>query len=133
MSLKELLATDPEAKATYDADIKAAADTARKEGEVAGKKEGMETMQACFDAGMPILSSADYPEVVKERVTAKMKAGDVEGMKDFVALHDMNKESVAANDAEGEQDDETPASGPTGKADQAEQDFQARLDAKGRK
>ncbi len=116
MNLKEALAANPDAKTEYDAAITAAADTARAEGETAGKK----VMSDAMAAALPILSSADYPETVKERVADKCQNGDVEGMKDFVALHDMHKEGAAATAAAGEQDDETPPNTPEANAEAKE-------------
>jgi ATP-dependent protease ClpP protease subunit len=103
MDLKALLAENPAAKAEYDIAI----ESARTEGETAGIKQGKDTMNEAFTAAIPILSSASYPDTVKERVTVKAQAGDVEGLKDFVAMHDMNVESNAAASATGEQGEET--------------------------
>jgi ATP-dependent protease ClpP protease subunit len=103
MNLKELLAANPEAKAEHDALIINAKNEARAEGEAAGK----ETMKAAFTAAIPILSSDSYPESVKKRVSAKAEAGDVEGLADFVALHDMNTEQANGEEAGGEEGDET--------------------------
>jgi ClpP class serine protease len=117
-SLKELLAENSDAKAEYDSNIA----TARSEGETAGLEKGKTAMQACIDSAMPILASADYPETVKTRVTEKMKAGDTEGLKDFVALHDMNAEAAKSSAAAvetgetGETKPEAPAEGAEAKA-----------------
>jgi hypothetical protein len=109
-SLKELLAENPEAKAEYDANVKAAADKARAEGETAGS----EKIKVAFESALPILSSAKYPDTVKERVKSKAIAGDVEGLKDFVAIHDMNAEAVKGKAAGEEQGGETPGETPAG-------------------
>jgi ATP-dependent protease ClpP protease subunit len=113
MSLKELLAANPDAQAEYDDGIKAA----EQRGETAGIEKGMAKMQTTIDSAMPILASADYPQTVKDRVVAKMKVGDEEGLKDFVALHDMNSEAAKAAAALDEQDDETPPDTPGADAD----------------
>lgn len=101
MTLKELLAANPDAKAEYDQSISAA----KAEGEAAGK----ENMNKAFAAALPILSSAKYPDTVKARVTAKAQAGDVEGLADFVAMHDMNVQAAADAAAALESGVETPA------------------------
>lgn len=132
MSLKELLATDPEAKATYDADIKAAADTARAEGEVAGKKEGTKEMKAVYAVALPILSSQHYPEAMKKRVGEKAQDGNLDGVKDYVSMFDSSSEGIATAAAIAEQGEETTATGPTTEADKAESDFQTRLKKEGR-
>ena len=104
-TLTEFLAENPAAKAEQDVLIA----TARTEGETAGKEQ----MNEAFKAALPILSSASYPDTVKERVTAKAQAGDVEGLKDFVAIHDMNTEKKKETKAEGEQGEETNGEAPT--------------------
>ncbi len=113
MKLSEMLAADPEAKAEYDANILAATTTAHAAGETAGKK----VMSDAMTAALPILSSADYPETVKARVSEKCQNGDIEGMKDFVALHDMHKQGTATTTAIGEQGEETPAQTPEANAE----------------
>jgi hypothetical protein len=129
MDLTELLAANPAAKAQYDANMKASTDSARAEGVSAGK----ETMNEAFTAALPILSSDKYPDTVKERVSAKAKDGDIEGLKDFVAIHDMAVEANKGEQAGAEQGKETPGQGGSeSKAQKSESDFQARLDSKGR-
>lgn len=125
-SLKELLAANPEAKAEHDALIKSAEEIGRVAGETAGMEKGTAKMQATIDSAMPILVSADYSQGVKDRVVSKMKAGDTEGLKDFVALHDMNGEAAKAAAAALENGAETPADGGDGDAAKAAATFQAK-------
>jgi hypothetical protein len=103
------LAANPDAQADVDALVSSAEKTARAEGETAGKTTGVEQMKTAFTAALPILSSDSYPDTVKERVTAKAMAGDVEGLADFVAIHDMNLEKAAEVKSQEEKDAETLA------------------------
>jgi ClpP class serine protease len=124
MNLTELLAANPEAKAEHENLIAAA----RSEGETAGKEAGREErgeeMKAAFTAAQPILSSTEYPDHIKERVSEKAMVGDTEGLKDFVAIHDMNLENKKGEEAKGEQGDETPPSGPVSDDEKAKAEFQ---------
>ena len=47
-------------------------------------------------------------------------------------MFDSTSEGIATAKAIEEQGDETPAAGPTGEAEKAEQDFQARMKKSGR-
>ena len=105
MTLKEQLAADPAMKAEYDADIA----SAKSEGEATGKV----VMKTAFAAATPILSSANYPDSVKERVSAKAENGDVEGLKDFVAMFDMGAQGAANTAAVEEQPADTKPEAPT--------------------
>ena len=124
-TLNEFLAANPAAKAEHDAIVLKAEGTARTEGETAGKitgkaegkEEGKSEMTAVYAVAIPILSSAHYPETVKARVTEKAQAGDVEAVKDFVAIFDMSAEGVKIAAAIAEQGKETP---PTGQVTDAE-------------
>ena len=124
MNLKEVLAANPEAKTEYDAAIVAAENTGRAEGETAGT----EKMGQAFKAALPILSSDTYPDTVKERVTAKAMAGDVEGLADFVALHDMNVETAAAAAAAGENGKESVPAGQMTDSEKSDADLKAHQD-----
>ncbi|MEE9499589.1 MAG: head maturation protease, ClpP-related [Nitrospinaceae bacterium] len=104
MTWQEFLESNPEAKAQYEADLK----TAREEGEKAGR----EAINATMDTALPILSSANYPDTVKEKVGEKMKAGDVEGISEIVSTLDMLTEAQKAEDVKTEQSGETLADGP---------------------
>ena len=104
MTFQEYLEKNPEAKAEYDADLKAA----REEGEKAGR----EAINATMAAGLPILSSTFYPDTVKAKIGEKMKAGDVEGIAEIASTLDMLTEAQKAKAAEGEQPDETLANAP---------------------
>ena len=136
-TLKELLAENPVAQAQYDADVKLAADTARAEGETAGKIEGktagIDEMKAVYAVALPILSSTHYPEAVKTRVGEKAQEGNVEAVKDFVAMYDVTAEGIKTANAIAEQAEETPPGGDGNMSDaeKSEADFQARLKDKG--
>jgi hypothetical protein len=119
--LKELLAADPAAQAEYDANIKAHGEEQYAAGETAGKQVAAEA----WEQAAPILSSDKYPQSVKERVMAKARAADKEGLADFVAIHDMN---TAASDevvAEEEQPEDTPPAGPQSDAEKSEEKLKA--------
>ena len=108
MTFQEYLEKNPEAKAQYDADLKAA----REEGEKAGR----EAINATMDVGLPIMSSANYPATLKAEVAEKMKAGDVDGLSGIVSTMDMLTEAQKAEAAEKEQSGETLAASLTGPA-----------------
>ena len=104
MTWQEFLEKNPEAKAEYDAELK----TAREEGEKAGR----EAIGATMDVALPIMSSPVYPDTVKAKVAEKMKAGDVGGISEIVSTLDMLTEAQKAEQAEGEQSEETLADAP---------------------
>lgn len=135
MDLTALLAADPEAQAQYDANLKAHGDKQFAAGETAGKEagkaEGKAEVKAVYDVAIPILSSAHYPEAVKNRVTEKAQAGDVEAVKDYVSMYDMTSEGIATAKAIEEAGEETPPAGPQSDAEKTESDFQARLAKQG--
>jgi ATP-dependent protease ClpP protease subunit len=135
MTLKELLAANPDAKAEYDADINSAKTTARAEGETAGKEvgkaEGIAEMKAVSDLVTPIISSSHYPDAVKTRVIEKAQSGDIEAVKDYVSMYDMTAEGIATAKAIDEQSPDTPAVQQT-EAEKTEGEFQARLKKEGR-
>lgn len=122
-SLNEFLAADPKAQTEFDEAIKVAAGKARAEGKVTGSESTAEA----FKIALPILSSDSYPDTVKARVTVKAMAGDVEGLGDFVAMHDMNVEGAKVKDVKGEQGKETKPDGtPATDSEKAEADFKAK-------
>ena len=100
MTLAELLEKNTEAKAEYDAALKAKADevaaTVRKE------------MTAALDVAVPILASASYPEGVRLKVAEFAKAGDASGLSSFVGMFDAVTEARNEKDAKDEQGEETP-------------------------
>lgn len=123
MTLKELLAANPDANAEHGQLIIAA--------EAKGEAAGKEKMNKAFAAALPILSSAKYPDTVKNHVTTLAKAGDATGLAGFVAIHDMNVESAASEEVASEINVETLASQQSA-AEKTESDFQSRLSGDGR-
>ncbi len=104
MTWQEFLESNPEAKAEYEAALKAA----REEGEKAGR----EAINATMDTALPILSSTAYPDTVKAKIGEKIRAGDVEGIAEIVSTMDMLTEAQKAEDVKTEQSGETLADGP---------------------
>lgn len=131
-TFQEFLAENPAEKAKYDADIKAATDLARTEGETAGKASGIKEMKAISDVVTPIISSSHYPDAIKTRVIEKAQSGDIEAIKDYVSMYDMTTEGIATAQAIEEEGDETPPTGQVSKEEQAEGEFQARMKKSGR-
>jgi hypothetical protein len=108
MTWQEFLKENPEAEAEYEKKTQASYDQGREEGEKAGR----EAINATMDTALPILSSTDYPDTVKAKIGEKMKAGDVDGIKEIVSTLDMIVEAQKSNQAEGEQAGETLADDP---------------------
>ena len=108
MTLKELLASDPGAKAEYDAALKVAADTAR-DAVTADYK-------ARFEAVKPFLGSEEYASAEDIREAGlQVMAGDLETpmFKMMVTMHDKIKATLDTKAAagEGEEVPPTPAQG----------------------
>lgn len=103
MTLKELLAANPAAKAEHDAALA----SARAEGEKAGK----DAMQATVAKVSPFLTSADYPETIKKTAVAVLKGEQTAANFDaVVAAVDAVREERAASAAaeESGKQKETP-------------------------
>ncbi|MEE8206914.1 MAG: head maturation protease, ClpP-related [Nitrospinaceae bacterium] len=113
MDLKEFLEANPEAKAEFDKQIKAAADAA----ETKGADTVRASMKAAMDVGLPIISSEHYPDKAKAEVSRMIQAGETEKIKTLVSVHDMLTEEVKGEQAEGEQEEETPAELPSDASD----------------
>lgn len=126
MTLAELFAANPTAKAEHDTLIA----TARTEGETAAKDD----IKAVMDRVAPILGSQDYSEAVKAcGVKAITGEGTVAAFEAVVVMADEAIEKAAAEAAKGEQGEETTAAGGGG-ADaeaQAYEDKKKRLAGKG--
>ncbi len=125
MDLKTLLAENPAAQAQYDANVKLAADTARTEGETAGK----EKMQATIKEVSPFIGNAEYPAVIG--TTALKILNGEESMitlKASVAAVDAVKEQSATTAAVAETTEtgDTVATGPTTDAEKAQSDYDAK-------
>jgi ClpP class serine protease len=126
MNLTELLAANPEAKVEHENLIA----SARSEGETAGREE----VQAVITAASPFIGNKDYPTLGEMAVEVLKGDESIVTLKASVATIDSVKEQQKEALATDETTDtgETQPSGPTSDADKAEQEFQARLDAKGR-
>lgn len=122
MTLAELLAANPTAKAEYD---KALAD-ARSEGEAKAKADIKGTM----DKVSPILASVEYSQSVKDLgIKAILGEKSYETFEAVVAVADMNKEQGAQAAAQGEEGnggEETPPAGDMTDDEKALADYEAR-------
>ena len=118
MTLAELLAANPAAKAELDALIV----KARAEGEVSAKDE----MKAVIAKVSPILASADYPATIKDYgVKAIVGEGSLATFDALVVMEDQRIEEAKQKAAAGEGGEETPPGG-SGEEARAEADFEAR-------
>lgn len=122
MTLAEFFEKNPEAKAEYDAMIKAKVDEAVKATAEIAEKKGRDDMIAAAKAIMPIMSSASYPEAVKARVMTQFESGNAETLKSAVEIFDMGAEQAKDEAAHKEQEGqgETPAQDVTGLSENGE-------------
>lgn len=124
MDLNEFLKKNPEARAEYDAEVKAATDAASEAGTIEGRKSGQEDQAEAMKVAIPILSSAQYPENVKEKIGEMAMKGDLDGVKAQVGTLEMMIENKKTEDAKDEETKETPANTSQG-GEEVEATYQA--------
>jgi len=119
MSLAELLAGNPTARAEHETALV----EARKEGE----KKGREDIMAIVEKVTPIMSSDEYTPSVKQMGILAIKGEkSFEAFEAVVAMADMQKEQAKSAAAASEQPDETPGGGEDGDAAKEQAEFEAR-------
>jgi ATP-dependent Clp endopeptidase proteolytic subunit ClpP len=115
MDLKQFLAENLEAKKEYDSAIKAA------------KNEGAESVQARIEAVKPFMESADYKEVHEECIQAIIGTEEVSTVKAMVKAIDKVKSLHESDQAADETKEQGKVPAESGKEDETENNYQARL------